>query len=224
MNLKEAREIAGTVSISNSKMPGPSYAISAKHCNVGGKLVNKEGSVCSKCYALRLQNFRPNVDKAWETNYQKTLAVVSKDIPLASLVIPYLRAMSYQIEWGVKKTGQPFMRWFDSGDLLNKTHLLLIDAIAHHTPNVTHYLPTKEVRVVSKYLKEYPASPNLIIRVSSPLIDQKPLTGFPNTTTVHTVGKEHEGFACPARSQGNKCGDCRACWEPDVTNVSYPKH
>lgn len=82
MNLTEAREIAGTVSISNSKMPGPSYAISARHCNVGGKLVDKENSVCSKCYALRLQNFRKNVDKAWETNYQKTLNAVSRDLSL----------------------------------------------------------------------------------------------------------------------------------------------
>lgn len=223
MNLKEAREIAGTVSISNSKMPGPSYAISAKHCYVGGKLVNKEGSVCSKCYALRLQNFRPNVDKAWETNYQKTLAAVCT--PYSYDTERYEEAMVYQINKAVeRKASAPYMRWFDSGDLINGDHLAVINRIAYSTPHVIHYLPTKEVRIVSSFLSMWDLQPNLIVRVSSPLIDQKPLTGFPNTTTVHTVGKEHEGFACPARSQGNKCGDCRACWEPDVTNVSYPKH
>jgi hypothetical protein len=220
MNLKEAKEIAGTVSISNSKMPGPSYAISAKHCNVGGKLVNKEGSVCNKCYALRLQNFRPNVDKAWETNYYKTVYGLNTELTANE----YVTAMVTQIEWGVKRTGQPFMRWFDSGDLINLHHLYVIDDIARKTPYVTHYLPTKEAAIVRKYLSEWATSPNLIIRVSSPMIDQPPLSRFPNTTTVHTVGNEHEGFACPARSQGNKCGDCRACWDPSVINVSYPKH
>ena len=146
MNLREAIEIAGTVSTKNSKMPGPSYAISARHCNVGGKLVNKEGSVCSKCYALRLQNFRPNVDKAWEVNYQKTLSVLkSGDSYTWSR---YIEAMAYQIYKGVERTGQPFMRWFDSGDLICLEHLSLIDEIAWKTPNVSHYLPTKESTIV----------------------------------------------------------------------------
>jgi hypothetical protein len=29
---------------------------------------------------------------------------------------------------------------------------------------------------------------------------------------------------CPAPSQGGKCGDCRACWDPKVKVVSYGKH
>ena len=220
MNLREAIEIAGTVSTKNSKMPGPSYAISARHCNVGGKLVNKEGSVCSKCYALRLQNFRPNVDKAWEVNYQKTLAALEWENWEA--LSAYVEAMVYQIKVGVKRTGQPYMRWFDSGDLVNTWHLNIIDRIAFETKDVTHYLPTKEAKIVQEYGSI--VNGNLIVRVSSPMIDQLPLHRFSHTTTVHTKGTEHQGFACPARSQGNKCGDCRACWDPDVANVSYPKH
>lgn len=220
MNLREAIEIAGKVSTSNSKMPGPSYAISARHCNVGGKLVDKEGSVCSKCYALRLQNFRSNVDKAWEVNYQKTLAVCSTDN--WDVWDRYVEAMAYQIKAGVKRTGQPYMRWFDSGDLINTGHLSIIDRIAFETKGVTHYVPTKEASIVKDYGSV--VNGNLIVRVSSPMIDQPPLTRFSTTTTVHTKGQPHEGFACPARDQGNKCGDCRACWDPTVTNVSYPKH
>lgn len=221
MNLREAIEIAGTVSTKNSKMPGPSYAISARHCNVGGKLVNKPNSVCSKCYALRLQNFRPNVEKAWETNYQKTLAAVS-----APLRTPpdYIEAMVFQINSAVnKKASAPYMRWFDSGDLINLKHLLIINEIAYMTPHVIHYLPTKEANTVARAGDDI-LVPNLVVRVSSPMIDQPPLTRFSTTTTVHTKGKPHEGFACPARDQGNKCGDCRACWDPTISNISYPKH
>lgn len=35
--LKEAQE-AGKVSVKNGKMPGSTFAISAKHCNVGESL------------------------------------------------------------------------------------------------------------------------------------------------------------------------------------------
>jgi len=220
MNLREAIEIAGTVSTKNSKMPGPSYAISARHCNVGGKLVDKPNSVCSKCYALRLQNFRPNVDKAWETNYQKTLAAC-QDTELGAL---YVEAMVYQINRAVKLKGiAPYMRWFDSGDLISTYHLSLINRIARQTPHVIHYLPTKEAGVVSRFV-DSDLQPNLIVRVSSPLIDQQPLTRFGTTTTVHTKDTDHVGFACVARDQGNKCGNCRACWDPTISNISYPKH
>jgi hypothetical protein len=36
-----------------SKMPGPSWSISARECSTGGALRNVSGSVCSKCYALK---------------------------------------------------------------------------------------------------------------------------------------------------------------------------
>jgi len=222
MNLREAIEIAGTVSTKNSKMPGPSYAISARHCNVGGKLVNKPNSVCSKCYALRLQNFRPNVGQAWETNYQKTLAAVWKSTTPAN---DYVEAMVYQINAAVnRKASAPYMRWFDSGDLINVRHLLIINDIAYYTPHVIHYLPTKEAPIVDLVTRAITLKPNLVVRVSSPMIDQPPLTRFSTTTTVHTKGTDYEGFACPARGQGNKCGDCRTCWDPTVSNISYPKH
>ena len=67
--LKAAQEITGKLSNRNSKMPGSTFAISAKHCGVGGKLVNVKGSVCDRCYAIKLQNLRPSVNKGWTDNY-----------------------------------------------------------------------------------------------------------------------------------------------------------
>ena len=61
--LKKAIELSGKVSKGNTKMPSSTFAISAKHCNVGSKLVKVENSTCSKCYALKLQKLRPSVDQ-----------------------------------------------------------------------------------------------------------------------------------------------------------------
>lgn len=36
--------------------------------------------------------------------------------------------------------------------------------------------------------------------------------------------REHPAKLCPAPSQGNACGDCRACWDPDTGHVIYHKH
>ena len=69
MTLKAAQADAGAVSTRNSKMPGSAFAISAKRCNVGGKLAQVDGSVCGRCYALKLQKMRPSVDQGWEANY-----------------------------------------------------------------------------------------------------------------------------------------------------------
>ena len=61
---------------------------------------------------------------------------------------------------------------------------------------------------------------NLIIRMSSHMIDQPPVKFWPWTSTV-TSGHD---ASCPAPKQGNKCGDCRACWNRSVPTVSYGKH
>ena len=73
-----------------------------------------------------------------------------------------------------------------------------------------------------------PLPDNLVIRVSSPMINQPPLKGLPDgvlTSTVHR-GADAEAFeyACPALTTGGKCAECRACWDRNVPNVSYQYH
>tara|TARA_R110000803_G_scaffold39087_4_gene84276 strand:- start:3753 stop:4415 length:663 start_codon:yes stop_codon:yes gene_type:complete len=220
MNLREAKEISGNISVSNSKMPGPSYAITADMCKAGSKLVDVVGSVCNKCYALRLEKFRSNVKKAWTSNYLKTMKALDQLFDGS----PYVEAMVYQIEKAVKKT-VPYMRWWDSGDLQSPEHLGLVSIIAGRTPDVTHYLPTKERKFVQEFVSSNALSSNLVVRVSSPMVDQPPLPVPPGvqTSTVHKKS-EAFGFACPARDQGNKCGECRACWDKTIPNISYPFH
>lgn len=223
--LKSAQE-AGKISKRNSKMPGTSFAISAKRCNVGSRLVKVKGSTCEKCYALRLQKLRPSVDKGWETNYVKATSMIRDNMQqwVDSLVFQILRA------------GEEYHRWFDSGDLSSIDMLRAIVKVAEATPHVKHWLPTREVQIVRDYAVLYGLFPsNLVVRVSAPMVDQKPLT-FRHTSTVHNkkpsrihvsaTGDAHLNFGhvCPASTQGNKCGSCRACWNPEVKNVSYPLH
>ena len=219
LTLKQAQQEAGAVSTRNSKMPGSSFAISAKHCNVGSKLAEIKGSTCHKCYALKIQKMRPSVDMGWTANLEKANALIERDSSR------WVAFMAFQISKAAEKTGQPFHRWFDSGDLQSMAMLEAIAQVAMATPNVSHWLPTREAKLVRAYLTQNETfPPNLVVRVSSTMIDDKPVSGYSHTSTVHRKGNVPQGHVCPASTQGNACGDCRACWNLDVANVSYPLH
>ena len=55
MLVKEAH-LFGKVGLKNGKMPGTTFAVDSFACITGGKLRNVEGSVCSKCYSIKLPN------------------------------------------------------------------------------------------------------------------------------------------------------------------------
>ena len=217
--VKAAVETAGRVSAGNSKMPGSTYAISAKHCKVGSKLAKVEGSVCHRCYALKLQKLRPSVDQGWTNNYLKATGMISRNMA------EWIKACVFQIERHFAKSGQPYHRWFDSGDLQSVDMLKAICKVAAATPQIQHWLPTREAKIVKDYVKAGGVVPdNLVIRVSATMIGDKPVAGYDNTSTVHRKGSAAVGHVCPASTQGNNCGDCRACWTKTVANISYPLH
>ena len=195
---KEAKEITGGLSLP-SKMPGPAYNLPAQACITGAKLVKIPGSVCNGCYALKGRyNFR-NV----------RLALARR---LESLDHPqWVRAMTVLIK------GEEVFRWHDSGDLQSSWHLKRIFEVCEATPETRHWLPTREAKFLPLSTDSIPK--NLIIRMSSHRIDQKPVKFWPWTSTVSTGD-----FTCPASKQGNECGSCRNCWDRNIANVSYPKH
>lgn len=228
LTLKSARDFAGAVSISNSKMPGGSFALATSGCNVGGLLKAVEGSVCHACYAVRLEKLRPHVLKAWTHNLDRATACMGTRGGRAA----WTAAMIVQIRWAVERTGEPFFRWFDSGDLpAGQTGLAMLHCIcnvARAMPAVRFWLPTREARTLSEFIGPIPD--NLVVRLSAPMVDGAPfriprgMDQAVRTSTVHRKGADHVGHACPARAQGNQCGSCRACWDGSVVNVSYPKH
>ena len=195
---KEAKEITGGLS-APSKMPGPSYNLPAQACITGAKLVKVMGSVCKGCYALKGRYNFSNV----------RLALARR---LESLDHPqWVLAMTVLIK------GEEVFRWHDSGDLQSSWHLKRIFEVCNATPETRHWLPTREAKFLPLSTDSIPK--NLIIRMSSHMIDQKPVKFWPWTSTVSTGS-----FTCPASKQGNECKSCRNCWDRNIANVSYPKH
>ena len=196
---KEARQITGGLS-APSKMPGPSYNLPATQCITGAKLAKIPGSVCHGCYALKGRYRFNNVKAAMARRLE---ALGHPD---------WIAAMTVLIK------GEPVFRWHDSGDLQSPEHLKAIFDVCKNTPETRHWMPTREARFL-RLMDPEVIPKNLIIRFSSHMVDQQPVGWWPWTSTVSTGGK-----TCPAKDQGNECKSCRACWDRNVSNVTYPKH
>ena len=195
-----------------SKMPSYSYNLPAKECNVGSKLREVEGSVCHGCYALKGMYVFPSVQKA-----------LYKRMDLMNNNSNWIGAMSWLINWYGKKVS--YFRWHDSGDLQSLQHLCKIVKVVKNTPTVTHWLPTREVSIVKEYKEKFGEFPdNLIVRISATMINGLPHKFHKHSSTVITDTKITNGWVCPSSKQGNKCMDCRACWDKNVSDVSYIKH
>jgi hypothetical protein len=209
MNLREAKELSGGGLGYPSKMPGTSYGISAHACITGAKLVSVPGSVCHGCYALR-------------NNYNYNSVKTAHARRLLSIAGPrWVDAMVLLLQ----HSGERWHRWHDSGDLQSVEHLAKICAIAAQTPRIRHWLPTRELGIVQAYVAKGGSVPaNLTIRVSATMVDGRATSKWPVTSGVHTALPGIGTHICPAPGQGNKCGDCRACWSKGVPHVSYHKH
>lgn len=186
---------------SPSKMPCHGWSTSAKICRTGGKLRKVKGSVCSGCYALKGRYVFPNVEAAM----QRRLECLKSD------PARWAAAMILSIE----KTGDTHFRWHDSGDLLGVNHFQLLCLIARRLPHVKFWLPTREKQYVRGDIPK-----NLAVRISAPMI------GAAQTYSEHLTSSVDSGvgYLCPSSQQGNKCGDCRACWSREVQNVDYVGH
>jgi len=208
-NKKQAEEIVGTLS-KPSKMPGYSYSTPAKRCLIGAKMRKVVGSICAFCYALKGRYVFPNVQKAME----KRFASLTNDL--------WVDAMTYLIG----KVKNPHFRWHDSGDIQGVWHLEKIVKIAKNLPNISFWLPTREYAFVSTYIEQGGEVPsNLTIRLSALMMDGPAPVGIAQRLGLCVSGASKIGnFNCPSSKQGNKCGDCRACWDKNQFAINYKKH
>ena len=199
MNTKEAWALVGGLS-KPSKMPGWSIGIPAKECKTGSKLRLIPKSVCAECYALKGCYVFQVVQAA---QYKRLEAISHPD---------WVQAMTTLIN---SKKPDVF-RWHDSGDVQDVQHLEKIFEVCRATPAKRHWMPTREA-----WIKDHMAScpDNLVVRFSSPMVDQGPVKSWANTSTVSTKSR-----TCPAPDNNNECGSCRACWDPLVKNIEYGKH
>lgn len=211
MKMIEAKSF-GKISTRNSKMPGTTFAIDAFACKTGSILAKTEGTPCHGCYARRIQKMRPSVNKGWKDNLERWNNSQPKEWALAITA----QLMRYNTDG--------YHRWFDSGDLQSVAMLQAIVAVCNATPHIRHWLPTQERQILRDYQAIGGNIPdNLVVRVSGSKING-PAPTFANTSTVFDKRGDAIVWECKARHNNNACGDCRACWDKSVANVSYPKH
>ena len=202
MKVTDAKKITGSLT-RTSKMPGLSYSLPAWECKTGSKLRKIKNSVCASCYALKGNYVRYSAIKA------------AQYVRLKSLTNPlWVEAMVTQIK------RQKFFRWHDAGDIQSMDHLNKIFEVCRLTPQIQHWMPTREAQFL-KQIKPEEVPKNLIIRMSSHMVDQSPVKFWPWTSTV--ISGQGQA-SCPAPKQNNSCGSCRACWDRSIPNVSYGKH
>lgn len=200
-----------------SKMPGFSYGLPARAaCPVGGKLSKVPGSTCEGCYAAKGNYRYSNVQEAQARR-------------LAAIAAPsWVDDMVGAIGAVTEATGEYFFRWHDSGDLQGARHFAAIQEVARRLPGVRFWLPTKEFKLVGEWSAPIPG--NLVVRVSAAMFDashpgkalMRPDLVFASASTTHRPLPGAK--MCPAPKQGGECGSCRACWSPEVREVTYAKH
>ena len=209
MRVGEALQLIGGSLGKVSKMPGLSYGISAHACITGSKLVTVPGSVCFSCYAMKGQYIYNSVHTAHKRR-------------LASITGPHWTAAMVFL---IGRSKEKYFRWHDSGDLQSTEHLTKICAVAALTPKIRHWLPTRELGIVQAYVAKGGIVPdNLTIRVSATMVDGAATSKWLVTSGVHTKEPGNDTHVCPAPTQNNNCGKCRACWSKDIAHVSYHKH
>lgn len=200
-----------------SKMPCPSFALPAgKECVTGSKLIEVAGSVCKSCYARKGFYTFPAAKLLRRTNlYETKKAIHSKS---------YRKYWVKTVVDMILKTGVAWFRWHDSGDLLSDEHLLMIFEVCDKTPDVQHWLPTREYVFVQSALFERAKPDNCTIRLSAHMVGKTLESQLPLPTSSVGSGK---GRKCPAThdpKHDGACLDCRSCWDATVENVDYKKH
>jgi hypothetical protein len=222
MAAKAAAEIAGSLGFP-SKMPGTAYGLPAQACITGAKLHVVPDTVCSDCYALKANYQYPSV----KTAQARRLAAIESPRWVPAIVSMLRKA--HGLDGGKvhpSVTDPGWHRWHDAGDLQSVSHLVAICEVASRTPELQHWLPTREVGILAEFIAaghSYPG--NLMIRVSATKIDGAPSARFTHTSSVYDKEPPRPGaHVCPAYTQGGKCGSCRACWSPAVAEVAYPRH
>ena len=217
---------------STSKMENGSFGYSASNCKAGGHLQKIKNSICSICYGMVGQYAFKN----YVTKSKRTVESIDKEF--------WKEAMVFLIN---KKRFNKF-RWFDNGDLLSDKMLRDIFYVAEHTPDVKHWLPTKEYRMVKRVIESGLNKPdNLDIRLSAFKINGKPPIKLARRLGVNCsvaltpdeFKKRKDGFKChTAHSFRDKfkeskpelyeilshCSGCTACYNNRVDVIYYEVH
>lgn len=227
-NRTHALDVVGGLS-KPGKMPCWSYNLPASRCKAGGRLSKVPGSVCYGCYAADTFDWakqRSEANGAWSLNRYTTPQVLKAlERRYSALFHPlWVPAMIFLIRWYARdnrgRKGVKYFRWHDSGDVQDENHFQNIMLVASNTPDIKHWLPTREYSIVT----EFSHPENLCVRLSAHMVDGEAPVNYGLPTGTVSSSDEGGSDRCPAPSQGGICGSCRRCWDKSVPNVDYHKH
>jgi hypothetical protein len=212
-------EVCGAPLSAPSKMPGASWSIPAVWtCPTGAELACIPGTPCNKCYATRGRYGFANVtDAQW-----RRLAMIHKVIASGADSADW-QGWVTTFAAALVADGRKWFRWHDSGDVFTRSYLRLICAVCDATPDVVHWLPTQERKMVRAFFRQNRRPDNLVIRFSSAKVDHEPTAEAPHSMVTTGAGRPAGAVRCHCDKVGT-CGACRACWNDRVRLVAYPIH
>lgn len=205
-----------------TKMPGPSWSLPAhKSCP------RANGTICDSCYAdkgcyrFRGPRHAQAVRFSWTVESMRTAAGRQQ----------WIQCMVDAI----RNSGAEYFRVHDSGDMFNAAYAECWLEVCRAMPRVQFWIPTRAWQQPAgplpvfdpllDTLRRIAALPNVAVRPSAlnfgdlpPAVDG--LHAGSTADIAQTCGVNH----CPAPSQGNQCGECRACWEEKTTPIAYCRH
>lgn len=215
-----------------SKMPCYSWSIPAQTCKLGSLLRRQPNTTCSHCYALKGRYLMPSTAGAMWRRFSTLRWALATPEHYRDFTQAFGRVLNYKLaHYRGGRSDPRYFRWHDSGDLQSAAHFQLIRRVAELTPQVSHWLPTREL----SYIVPGKLPSNLTVRFSAHRLDQRPRSGVPSSTVVtkprsastpnmSTYVAYPDTVRCPAPTQGGHCARCRNCWDPDVRLVEYELH
>lgn len=210
-----------------SKMPGYAWGIPAKRA-----CPRSNGTICEDCYAVSGFYRMPTVIQAQETRFAWVRECMRTDIGKHE----FSGVMWDAIRRACKK--QPYFRIHDSGDFFSPAYTETWLWVCAGLPEVKFWAPTRAWQIPDKsrsgfhvvsdsdkvmyWLRQLAKLPNVTVRPSALNFgDPAPIV---SGLQAGSTSDYKRAMQCPARQQGNQCGECRACWEDKEKPISYAKH
>ena len=192
-----------------SKMPCKSWSLQALDTCPGSK--SADGTLvaaCSGCYATTGRYLMPNAIEPRTFNREDW-----KRPEWASEMIAAIGKAKY-------------FRWFDSGDCYDLRLAEKILQVMQGTPSCQHWMPTRmyKFRKFRAVFAAMESLPNVVVRYSSDGINGELVRDARNSSTIvpSVEAAPLRTTVCHAYERDGKCGDCRACWNKEVSIIAYP--
>lgn len=162
-----------------------------------------KGSICEKCYSMRMQRMYATLDRTLAKNHE---VLTKRIIPVSDM--PILNYLMFRLE--------------SFGDVENEIQIINYFNLCRRNPRVQFTIWTKNTPIFKKLLangyggKRYPKPKNLLVVVSSPFVNTaEDISKYPFADKVFTVYTkeyaEKNGIAinCGALS----CAKCQRCYD-----------